>query len=204
MNKWVWAAILAAGIGLTVVSVVGLRWMARSIEGLIVRSARNEWRHDDVVRLIRRLILLSPLILLLSLLPWSIAFTTAGVMADQFFRNLVDRWTDGPELFEHLAIDEGEYYGLPLHWRQALAEVAFRDDGEDEALKQFISRIDMRDIEVLEKVANYAVSGGLLELRQATADGNPALENHPTGHHSFGGNRDHRFPVAVEPQDHPC
>ncbi len=88
----------------------------------------------------------------------------------------MDRWTTGPEFFKHLAIDWEECRGLPLHWRQALAEVAFREGDEDEALKQFIWRLDMRDIEVLEKVAKYAVGGGLLDLLPADAGGNPARE----------------------------
>lgn len=119
---------------------------------------------------------LSPVTLLLGLLPWSILFTTFGGMADQHFRNLVNRWMSGPQLFEHLAIGEDEYYSLLLHWRQSLAEIAFREGDEHEALKQFISRLDMRDIEILEKVAKYGVQGGLLAWGQTAADRNPARE----------------------------
>ena len=178
MNEWQLAAgIVAAVLVSLVVGFLALRWIAKSTGRLVFSSARNGWQQDDIIRLLKRVMWLSPVILLLGLLPWSMLFTTFGGMADQYFRNLVNRWMSGPELFEHLAIDEDEYYSLPLHWRQALAEIAFREgDDENEALKQFISRLDMRDIEILEKVAKYTVQGGLLELRQATAEGNPARE----------------------------
>lgn len=176
MNAWQLIVIVTAVLVSLVVGFIVLLWIAKSIGTLVSNSTRNGWQPDDVIRLVKKVVLLSPAILLLSLLPWSMLFTTFGVMADQYLRNLVNRWTSGPELFEHLAIDVDEYYSLPLHWRQALAEIAFREDDEDAALKQFISRLDMRDIEILELVAKYAVSGGLLDLRQSAADGNPARE----------------------------
>ena len=67
----------------------------------------------------------------------------------QYFRNVVDDWMSEGELLKYLAIDEDEYFHLPLYWRQALAEITSREDDSDEALRQFISRLDIDDIEIL-------------------------------------------------------
>ena len=105
-------------------------------------------------------------VLLLNLLPWSVVLTTVGGMADQYFRNMVTQWMSGPDLFRHLAIDEEEFHAQPLHWRQGLAEIALRKGDEEEALRQFISRLGTRDIEILESVAQHALHGALLASRR--------------------------------------
>ena len=174
MNTW----LVIAGAVVVVVSVggvVAVRLLTKSIGPLLAEALTNGWKPDRVVSLLRRSAVLVFSLLFLSLLPWSVLFTTAGGMADQYFRNVVNEWMSEGELFKYLAIDEDEYSNLPLHWRQALAEITFREDDADEALRQFISRLDIDDIEVLELVASYALGGALLKLRDAD-DGSPAHE----------------------------
>ena len=62
-------------------------------------------------------------------------------MADQFFRNTVNQWMSGPDLFRSLAI-EGD---------------------EDEGRRQLIARLSIEDIEVLDFTAKYALGGNLVE-----------------------------------------
>ncbi len=153
--------------------VVGL--LIRSIGPLLAETISNGRSRDRVTSLLKRSALLVYALLLLSLLPWSVLLTTAGGMADQYFRNMVDEWMSEGELFKYLAIDKDEYFQLPLYWRQALAEITFREDGGDEALRQFISRLDIDDIETLELVAAYALTGALLVSRDA-GEGSPPRE----------------------------
>ena len=154
---------------------IAVSLLIRSLGPLLPETISDVWSRDRVIRLLKRSALLVYALLFLSLLPWSVLLTTAGAMGDQYFRNMVDKWTSEGELFKYLAIDEDEYFKLPLHWRQALAEIAFREDDADEALRRFISRLDTYDIEVLELVAAYALGGALLVSRD-TGEGNPSRE----------------------------
>ena len=174
MNVWLVIAVAVVVI-VSLGGVVAVLQLTKSIGPLLVEVNANGWKRDCVISLLRRSALLVSALLLLSLLPWSVLFTTAGGMADQYFRNMVDEWMTEGELFKYLAIDEDEYYSLPLHWRQALAEITFREDDEDEALRQFISRLDIDDIKALELVASRALTGALLASRDA-GEGSPTRE----------------------------
>ena len=152
---------------------VGL--LIRSVGPLLAEAISNGWSRDRVNSLLKRSTPLIYALLFMSLFPWSVLLTTAGGMADQYFRNMVDEWMSERELFKFLAIDEDEYFQLPLYWRQALAEITFREDDADEALRQFISRLDMDDIEILKLVAAHALGGALLRSRDA-GEGSPSGE----------------------------
>lgn len=176
MSVWVVTTVAVAivvSLSLGGAVVVGL--LIRSIGPLLAGTISNGRSRDRVTSLLKRSALLVYALLLLSLLPWSVLLTTAGGMADQYFRNMVDEWMSEGELFKYLAIDKDEYFRLPLYWRQALAEITFREDDGDEALRQFISRLDVDDIETLELVAAYALSGALLVSRYA-GEGSPSRE----------------------------
>ena len=176
MSVWIVttvAVVIVVSLSLGGAVAVGL--LIRSIGPLLAEAISNGWSRDRVISLLKRSTLLVYALLFLSLLPWSVLLTTAGGMADQYFRNMVDEWMSEGELFKYLAIDEGEYSQLPLYWRQALAEITFREDDADEALRQFISRLDIDDIKILELVAAYALGGGLLESRDA-GEGSPSRE----------------------------
>lgn len=174
----VWLVTTVAVVIVVVLSLggaVAVALLIRSIGPLLMESFSIGGSRERVISLLKRLALLVYALLILSLLPWSVLLTTAGGMTDQYFRNMVDEWMSEGELFKYLAIDEDEFSRLPLYWRQALAEITFREDNTDEALRQFISRLDSDDIEVLELVAAYALDGGLLELRDA-GEGSPSRE----------------------------
>ena len=149
-------------------------WLTKSLATTAVEAKEKNWQRDDLARLLRKGVLFVSVIVFTPLLPWSFMFSTIGAMADQYFRNTVNQWTDGPDLFEHLAIEEDEYNNLPLHWKQALAEIALREGDEDEALRQFVSQLDTRQIELLDLVAQRELSGSLLVFRPS--DGEPVEE----------------------------
>lgn len=170
MNVWLATALLAVVL-ITVAGVGGIFLLTKSIGGIAANVAKTGWQHDDVTRLLRRVALLGSTILLLNLLPWSVVLSTVSGMVDQYFRNTVNQWMSGADLFQHLAIDEDEYYSQPLHWRQALAEITLREDDAEEALRQFISQLDTREIKLLESVAKYALGGALLESHHSSNEG---------------------------------
>ena len=171
MNVWLPVALMLLAILVVVAGGIPLvLWLTKSIAAAARDAIQKEWRQEEITGLLRKIAGLGLVILFLSLLPWSLLTTVIGGMADQFFRNTVNQWMSGPDLFQHLAIAEDEYHSQPLHWRQALAEISLREGDEDEALRQFISQLDTRQINLLEKVAKYALSGALLELRLTTGD----------------------------------
>ena len=174
MSVWMVTALVAVVVVIVSLGgVIAVGLLIRSLGPLLAEAIANGGTRERVVGLLKRSVLLVYALLLLSLLPWSALFTTEGGMADQYFRNMVDEWMSQGELFKYLAIDEDEFSNLPLHWRQALAEIIFRENDADEALRQFVSRLDLDDIEVLELVAAYALTGALLELRDA-GEGSPS------------------------------
>ena len=176
MSVWMVTTVaVVVVVSLSLGGVVAVGLLIRSIGPLLAEAISNGGSRDRIISLLKRSALLVYALLLLSLLPWSVLLTTAGGMADQYFRNVVDEWMSEGELFKYLAIDEDEYSQLPLYWRQALAEITFREDDADEALRQFISRLDIDDIEVLELVTAYALGGALLESRDA-GEGSPSRE----------------------------
>ena len=157
------------GVGVVVFLLcvgLGVTWrLTRSVGRLVARLAADGWtKEQDVVRLTRRAIALIFCVgVLISPVPWSLAVSTLGGMADQFFRNTVNEWMSGPRIFRNLAIDEPDYGSLPLPWRQALAEIDLRDSDDDEALRQLISTLSTGDLEVLELAARYALGGQLVD-----------------------------------------
>ena len=169
MNAWLATAVLVVVL-VTVAGVGCIFLLTKSIGAIAANAVKSEWQRDEITRLLRKVALLGSVVLLLNLLPWSVVFTTVGGMADQYFRNLVNHWMSGEDLFQHLAIDEDEYYSQPLHWRQTLAEITLRKGDEEEALRQFISRLGTDEIMILESVAKHALGGALLHLR-STPDG---------------------------------
>ena len=175
MSAWVVAVLFGVVLVSIGGGVGGILLLTKSIGPIASKAVKTGWQDNDITRLLRRVALLGWIILLLTLLPWSVVLTTLGGMADQYFRNNVNRWMGGADLFQHLAIEEDEYYKQPLHWRQALAEIALRKGDNEEAVRQFISRVGNRDIKILELVAKYALGGALLHLR-TSADGNPVSE----------------------------
>ena len=127
MSVWMvttFAVVIVMTLSLGGVVAVGL--LIRSIVPLLAEAISNGGSRDLIISLLKRSALLVYVVLFLSLFPWSVLLTTAGGIADQYFRNMVDGWMSEGELFKYLAINEDEYSDLPLYWRQALAEITFR------------------------------------------------------------------------------
>ena len=166
--SYLWVAAVVVCVLLVAATGVGGMWvLTRSTARLVAQNASSEWREEkDVARLVGRALgLVFAVVLVASLIPWSLVVSTVGSMADQFFRNTVNQWMSGPDLFRRLAVEQEEYDGLPLHWRQALAEIVYRNGDEDEALRQLVSRLSIRDIETLDVVGQYVLGGALVHSR---------------------------------------
>ena len=166
--SYLWIAAVVVGALLVTATGVGGVWLlTRSTARLVAENASSGWTEErDVARLVGRAVgLVFAVVLVASLIPWSLVVSTVGSMTDQFFRNTVNQWMSGPDLFRRLAVDQEEYDGLPLRWRQALAEIAYRRGDEDEALRQVVSRLSVEDIETLDGAAQYALGGALVYSR---------------------------------------
>ena len=166
--SYLWIAAAVVGALLVAATGVGGMWvLTRSTARLVARNASSGWREEkDVARLFGRALgLVFATVLVVSLIPWALVVSTVGTMADQFFRNTVNQWMSGPDLFRRLAVDQEEYERLPLRWRQALAEIAYRRGDEDETLRQLVSRLSVEDIETLDVAAQYALGGALVYAR---------------------------------------
>ena len=161
------ALIVVAGIPL-------VWWLTKSVVSIAEDAKEKDWHRDELARLLRRGAIWASVILFFALLPWSFMVATIGGITDQYFRNIVNQRMSGPDLFQHLAIKEDEYYNLPLHWKQALAEIVLREGDENEALRQFVSQLDTRQIKLLELVAQHEFNGSLLVFRPS--DGEPVEE----------------------------
>ncbi len=92
---------------------------------------------------------------------WLIAGISIGpvvlTIIDQWLRNSVDDWMSGPDLYDSLSISPDEYQELPLHWRQALAEIAVRDSSESVALKSLVKALSIEDMQLISHIAPYAI-----------------------------------------------
>lgn len=78
-------------------------------------------------------------------------------IVDQWLRNSVDDWMGGPDLYNSLSIGPDQYRELPLHWRQALAEIAVRDSSESVALKSLVKALSIEDMQLISHIAPYAI-----------------------------------------------
>ncbi len=76
---------------------------------------------------------------------------------DQAVRNIVDTWMSGPDLFEHIALSEKQYKELPLEWRQTLAEVVLRPEGETQDAKKVIETATAEDLELIGSLAPFLI-----------------------------------------------
>jgi len=85
----------------------------------------------------------------------------AGIAFDQWVRNTVDEWMSDPELFDTLSFGPEEYARLPLHWRQALAEVAVRSTSAEMAGVRAITRtLTTQQIRLIDQIAPYVIFDG--------------------------------------------
>ena len=163
-----WLLITAAVVVIVILvtlGVAGISLLTRSIIAIGAKAPGSKWENQDIVRILRSVVIFT---LLVILLPWSILFTTVGSMADQYFRNKVNHWMSGADLFRHLAIEENDYHDLPLYLKQALAEIVVRRGDEEEAVKQFISRLDAYELDIIGLAAQYALQKYLVAWRSPT------------------------------------
>lgn len=101
-----------------------------------------------------------------------VPFTFVATTADQWLRNMIDDMMSGPDLYRSLSLQPEEYASLPLHWRQALAEVAVRDEsGELAEVQKLIGTLVPDQIALIDRIAPYVIDGFLVRD-----------EDHPSGH----------------------
>lgn len=81
---------------------------------------------------------------------------------DQTIRNTVDDWMSEPDIFESISIAPEEYAQLPLHWRQALAEIALRPEEDALDVQKIIEGLRVEDISSISLLAPYMTNYGIL------------------------------------------
>ena len=109
----------------------------------------NKWPHWLTKRLAVRFLI------------WLIAGMSVGpvvvTIIDQWLRNSVDDWMGGPDLYDSLSISPDQYRELPLHWRQALAEIAVRESNQSVGLKSLVKTLSIEDMQLISHIAPYAI-----------------------------------------------
>ena len=82
--------------------------------------------------------------------------------ADQIIRNKIDDWMSGPDLYESLALEPHEYRHLPVRWRQALAEIAVRDEPGAATIQELINKLNPAHIKLVNQIAPFEAGGFLV------------------------------------------
>lgn len=77
--------------------------------------------------------------------------------ADQFIRNKIDDWMSDPDLYKSVILRPEEYQRLPVHWRQALAEIAVRSEPDAAGVQELIKTLTSEHITLVDLVAPYAI-----------------------------------------------
>ena len=129
---------------------------------LIAKAREGGLTSKELSRLVKKLLVMFVFTFSIGLLPWSMIVVTVGSMLDQSVRNRVNRWMSGPDLFNQIAIKPEDYRNLPIEWRQALAEIQVRDDEGGEAVKQLVSRLNTRELELIGLLAENTLGGYLV------------------------------------------
>lgn len=91
----------------------------------------------------------------LGLIP-TVLLITGG---DQFIRNTIDDWMSGPDLYESLALEPHEYRHLPVRWRQALAEIAVKEEPGGAAIQELINKLKPAHIMLVDQIAPFEAGG---------------------------------------------
>ena len=158
---WATAALVVflLSVGLT---IVGIRWLTRSLIKNITDIENVSIDVSKIKKVLHRVMYLYFFILVVGLLPWSTAVSTAGAMADQYFRNTVNELMSLPDLFSSISLSPNEYKSLPYYWRQALAEIALRPDESAAEVKDLARGLTMEDVELINLLAPYAVNGSII------------------------------------------
>ena len=83
---------------------------------------------------------------------WSVLVYSAG---DQYIRNLINDWMSEPDVYKLLALEPGEFGKLPVHWRQALAEIVTRTESSSAELRNLVKGLSTEDINLIDRLAPY-------------------------------------------------
>ena len=149
-----WLLIIAvAVVVLVIVGAIGCFYLTRSISAIVTKFLRGEWERQDIERVIKK----SVLVMWLGILfPGSVIIAVIVSTGDQAIRNFVNQRMGGPDLFRHIAIEENDYHNLPLYWKQTLAEIVVRRGDEHKAIMQFVSKLNVDDLQIIGLVSRYA------------------------------------------------
>lgn len=115
--------------------------------------------------LTRRFIILA-LIGMFTVGPVPTAFMVTAV--DQWLRNKVNDLMRGPDLYKSLSLEPKEFLRLPLHWRQALAELSVRPATAKLAeIRELMKTLTSEQIKLISRIAPYVVEGLLVRDRDS-------------------------------------
>ena len=134
-------------------------FITRRCGHLLSKLLPNRWTEKDATSIVRLFLLIGWIDIVIPVSVISAIFISMG---DQYVRNLVVQWMSGPAIFDNLAIGPSQYHDLPLYWRQALAEIELRTDSNSEALKQFVSQLNLDDLNTLGEVGRYVLRDTLV------------------------------------------
>ena len=160
MNTWL---AIAIGITIAVLYVAGTIWWIRSlIKRLaiaVAKARQGKQETQDWTILFKSVTaLVAVKLVLVVIVPGSLIAATVGSMGDQYFRNKMNHWMSGPDLFEHIALTQEEYRELPVAWRQTLAEIALRPNRDELDAKRVIENLTKQDLELIGRLGPFLVA----------------------------------------------
>lgn len=170
---WIWVVPAAVLFGFPLIAIVGIRWLAPPFVKSVLDLGIFHMDFAKLKKLIFRALYIYLFIHGICLLiPWGLIVSSAGAALDQYFRNTINEAMSPPALFDSISLSQDEYKSLPLYWRQALAEIGLRPNESAAEVKGLVSELTMRDIELINLLAPYAVSSSVIR-------DNNRLSEHP-------------------------
>ena len=158
----------------------GVFWITNSLSKNLVDVRTRGLDGSNIKSVIRKAVYVYLFVLMLSVIPWSVVLSTIGAMADQYFRNTVNRIMSDPDLFNSISITPDEYASLPRHWRQALAEIVLRPEEKAAEVKRLVKGLTLEDIKATNLILPYWTSAGIIRDQTNKSTAHPMPELHYT------------------------
>ncbi len=82
---------------------------------------------------------------------------------DQWVRNTIDDRMSDPDMYKSVSLKPEEFSRLPLHWRQALAEISVRSETAELAeVRELMKTLTPEQTELIDRIAPYVTDGMLV------------------------------------------
>ena len=150
--------------------------VSKSLSQNIFTVTKHGLSKHEIKAIIRKIVFAYFLVLTISVLPWTAVFSTVGSMVDQYFRNTVNTWMKESDLFDSISITPKEYASLPDYWRQTLAEISSRPTESAAGVKRLLSDLTLKDIKLIDLIAPYWTTNGLVRDTSNSSTGHPMSE----------------------------